>query len=465
MKKKALFILLMIFLCCSDYLAWSQTKAEIEELKNLLQGGNYVTMVNRISKLRQKEYYKNAFMDYCLAVGYCRLNKPELSNEWFSHILNSYDNLSVKKRNDLKALNKSCMGGNEITPSVDAMKTYLKSIGSEGFEGPSGAGIESKMGIPSTTAKVEEMDFENLTFDTQNRKFNLDQKKEAKKYYSSVINDENYISDTTANLLIFYPKSKINISAQIASLEEYYNYYKKAFSLEESNRLITIFYCPDRNQLNSISSKIHKIKVPVSTFGYASSADLVMIGIANTFWLGAMKHELFHLIIKSFVGDIPPWLDEGTACYFESSNLKNDKLTVNLHNYRSDLLGKARLLNQEFHINSPKIDSLINYNWQQFSGKPGDLLIQSSLHYSFSFALVAFIASENKLEKVMDGFRNRTRQETIPVNNGEEELTVLHLRSANEILEEAMQKSVPEIQQSFEAWCKKTFGLNPYGTF
>jgi hypothetical protein len=458
---KALLILLLFFVS-SIGLVSPQTKAEITELKTLLQSGKYVTLVNRVSQLRKKEYYKNAFMDYCLAVGYCRLSKPDLSTEWFNHILNSYDNLSVQKRKELKELNETCMGGSAVTTSVDAMKSFLKTIGNEVFEGPSGAGIESKMGIPSVTAKVEELDFENLTFDTENRKFNLNEKAAAKKYYSKLINDQSYISDTTANLLVFYPNTKINISAQIAELDAYYRYYKREFNLQESNRLITVFYCPNRTQLNLISQRIHKIKVPESTYGYASSADLVMIGIASSAWLGAMKHELFHLMIKSFVGDIPAWLDEGTACYFESSNLKNTGLTVNLHNYRTNLLQNTNFLKNEYHIGSPLVSTLVNYNWQQFSGKPGDLLIQSSVHYSYSFALVAFIASQNKLSKVMEAYRNRTTEEIIAGQNGEEDLTVLHIRSGEEILTQAMEMPMEGIQQSFESWLSKSLGFNPY---
>ena len=461
MKKKAIFILLVFYFIPINW-ANSQTRAEIDELKNLLQNAKYISLVNRVCELRKKDYYKNAFMDYCLAVGYCRLKKPNLSNEWFNHILNSYDNLSGKKRTELKELNETCMGGAAISPSVDAMKSYLKTIGSEGFEGPSGAGIESKMGIPSVTARVEELDFENLSFDSENRKFNLNEKVAAKKYYSNLIDDKSYISDTTSNLLIFYPDTKINISAQIATLEKYYVYYKKLFKLQDVNRLITVFYCPNRTHLNLISSKIHKIQIPESTFGYASSADLVMIGIANFAWLGAIKHELFHLMIKSFIGDIPAWLDEGVACYFESSNLKNDNLSVNLHNYRSDLLKKANFLKSKYHIESPLVNELIDYNWQQFSGKPGDLLIQSSLHYSYSFAFVSFIASHNKLDKVMEAYRNRTTEEIIPGKTGEEDLTVLHIRSNSDILSLAMEMPINQIQKSFESWCSKSLGFNPY---
>ncbi|WP_026897585.1 hypothetical protein [Daejeonella oryzae] len=461
MKKKAFFIVIVLSFVALHSVN-SQTKAEIDELKILLQSGKYVSLVNRTSQLRKKEYYKNAFMDYCLAVGYCRLNKPELSTEWFNHILNSYDNLSGKKRSELKQLNQSCMGGTAIAPSVDDMKSFLKTIGSEVFEGPGGAGIESKMGIPSASARVEELDFENLSFDTENRKFNLNEKAAAEKYYSNLINDESYRSDTTANLLIFYPNSKINISAQIKALEEYYLYFKKEFKLQEVNRLITVFYCPNRTQLNLISSKIHKIKIPESTFGYASSADLVMMGIANFAWLGAMKHELFHLMIKSFVGDIPAWLDEGTACYFESSNLSSNKLTVNLRNYRSDLLRKSNMLKSEYEINSPPVTSLVNYNWQQFSGKPGDRLIQSSLHYSYSFAFVAFIASQNKLNEVMEAYRNRTTEEKIPGKPGEEDLTVLHIRSNSDILTQVLGMPMDDIQKNFESWCTKSLGFNPY---
>ena len=149
-----------------------------EQLFSLLQQGKYVELVNKVSSLREKEYYKNAFMDYCLAYGYCQLGKSAISGEWFDHILASYNNLSPAKRLELLELKRSCTNNQTTALPIDALFGFLRGMTSDGFEG-NGAGIESKMGIPSLSDRVEEFDFEHLTFDSQNRKFTLQKKKEA----------------------------------------------------------------------------------------------------------------------------------------------------------------------------------------------------------------------------------------------------------------------------------------------
>src|SRR4030095_1957506 len=429
-----------------------------DELFGLLNDGKYKELVNKVCALREKEYFKNAFMDYCLAYGYCQLNKPSVSGEWFDHILNSYNSLSTKKRAELTELKQSCTSSQSAPQSVGALIGFLRDMSSEGFEG-NRAGIESKMGIPSLSDTVTEFDFEHLTFDTQKRRFTLQQKKEALLYYQGLIVNSGMKADTTNHFLVFFPDNANAITGQMAELEKYYAYYSSAFGLEESNRLITIFYCTTRNNFNDIAKQVHNIPVPKSTFGYASSIDLVMLGIASQAWLGAMKHELFHLMIRSFIGDIPAWLDEGAACFFEASTL-TDTVRTNLarSNYRISLLyyglnaGRSEMAHfagEEIRI--PSIKEVINYTWQEFSGKPGDKMIRSSFNQSLSYAFVSSLMERNLLTKTMNAFRNRSFKET--PGNETEGVTVLHIRPTNELIAGVTKMNATELQADFDRWC------------
>ena len=452
-------ILLVICIFLIEFHVSAQQKEE--QLFSLLQQGKYVELVNNVSSLREKEYYKNAFMDYCLAYGYCQLGQSAISGEWFDHILASYNNLSTDKRRELRELKESCTNNQTAALPTDALFGFLRGMTSDGFEG-NGAGIESKMGIPSFSDRVEEFDFEHLTFDSQNRKFTLQQKKEAYSYYQKLLKDPSVKFDTTSHFLIFYPSNAVAIKTQIKELEEYYNYYRREFNLQESNRLITVFYCNNRAAFNDVAQNIHNIPVPKSTFGYASSIDLVMLGIANAAWLGAMKHELFHLMIRSFIGDIPAWLDEGTACFFESSSLKKEAVTNNLSwsNYRLRLLNNTNEIkyqiksnqNEEFII--PSLQQLTNYNWEEFSGRKGDLMIKASYNQSLSFAFVSYLNERKLLDKTMEAFRNRSFIET-PSGIETEGLVMLHIRPTDELLMNVTGMNLIEIQTDFDKWCKQ----------
>ena len=432
-----------------------------DELFSLLRQGKYHELVNKTCSLREKEYFKNAFMDYCLAYGYCQLNKPSLSREWFDHLLVSYNNLSTNKRNELRKLKESCINTNTTVRPTNALFSFLRGMSPEGFEGNS-SGIESKMGITSVTDTVKEFDFEHLTFDAKNRKFTKKQKEEALAYYRNLIAKPAFSVDTTDHFLVFYPNNALAIKNHLKQLEEYYSYYNLTFNLNNSDRLITVFYCTNREDFTEVAERLHKIPVPKSTFGYASSADLVMLGIANAAWLGAMKHELFHLVIRSFIGDIPAWLDEGTACYFESSNLHGNIATTNFSwtNYRVNLLRRMDYVrseirsNQKTEISVPSLKQLTNYNWQEFSGISGDLMIKASLHQSLSYAFVSYLNEKKLLSKTIEAFRNRAFIEapTALETNG---LTILHLRTNDEILKMVTGMNEDEIQLEFKQWCKQ----------
>jgi hypothetical protein len=320
------------------------------------------------------------------------------------------------------------------------------------------------LGIPSLSDRVADVNFEHTTFDTKNRQFTQQQKAEASRYYKGVLDDESYNCDSTEHLLVFYSKNAVNIKKQIRELEQYYEYYCKEFNLGESNRLITMFYCSGRSDFNTVAGKVHNMNVPASTFGYASSSDLVLLSIANAVWLGAMKHELFHLMIRSFVGDIPAWLDEGIACYYESSEIKNNKATVNMRNYRTNIFTQLGYMRHEANdeLPVPTVEQFTNYSWQQFSGAPGDLMIKASLNYSVSYVFIKFLSDNQKLLDVVRGFRNRTYEETINQNDGGELLTVMHIKPSNEILAEVMGMDMTTIQSAFEGWCSENLKVNPY---
>ncbi len=460
---KIIILFLAIILVTNSGPLSAQTEPEIQELNMLLEQQRYTALVNKVCALRKKEYYKNAFLDYCLAYGYCQLNRPQLSTEWFDHLLVSYNGFSSEGRSELKRMRSSCQTRESASSVAGDMINYLRAMNSEGFDGNQ-AGIESKMGIPSLSDRVSEIDFEHTTFDTKNRQFTQQQKAEACKYFKGLINDDSYSCDSSKHLLVFYSDNALKIKSHIREMEEYYQYYSKEFNLGESNRLITVFYCTNRSGLDFIAEKIHNIDVPGSTFGYASSADLVLLSIANSVWLGAMKHELFHLMIRSFIGDIPAWLDEGIACYYESSGLDNNVASVNMRNYRTNIFRSLDMMRDESNdeLPVPTVENFTNYSWQQFSGLPGDLMIKASLNYSISYVFVKFLSDNNKLLTVVDAFRNRTFTETQTGDEAGEELTILHIRPGNEILTTALGMEMDQIQAAFEVWCVENLDVNPY---
>jgi len=467
MKTLILFISMIAVTAFAGNQALSQDKEEIDQLLQLLNENRYGQLINKVSEMRQKAYYKNAFMDYCLAYGYCRLNMPDNSREWFNHILKSYNTINVQKESELIQLRNECSMPLTTSNPTFTMVNYLSSMSSDGFEG-NNAGIESKMGVPSITDRVTEIDFENATFDAANRQFNLNEKKDAWDYYNNLMSSAGgtYQHDTTNHLLVVYSTAAGIIKSQIQALENYYNYYNREYGIGSEERLITVFYFSNRSEFDRAASKLHNIQVPSSTFGYASSADLILTGIANSSWLGALKHELFHLMIRSSIGDVPPWMDEGIACLYESSSLNSatGKAAFNMMNYRTNTLERLDIVRMESHepLPLPTVDEFINFSWLDFSGRPGDLMMKASINYSISYVFSKYLHDKGKLAPIMDAYRNRTYKETQNTSVPGEEITVIHVMPANQLIERTMQMNLNEIQQDFENWCSQNIGGNPY---
>jgi hypothetical protein len=468
MKRIVLLVLITLWGAISGIIH-AQTEQEIEEISTLLKQGEYSLLVNKVCSMRENEYYKNAFMDYCLAFSYCQLGYNQISAEWFDHLMDNYNSISSAKRQELNQLKAKCQNLTEpkstAADNAEDMFKFLTAMNPEGYDNlQAGIEIHQKMGIPNVKERVAEVDYEHAIFNAKNPQFTQRQKSEAYNYYQGLQGLNSLKCDSTRHLLFLYPPDTRSVRSQTSKLEDYYEYYRRSFDLGESNRLITVFYCEHRSTLDTIARKVHNINVPESTYGYASSSDLVMLGIASPAWLGAMKHELFHLMIRSFIGDIPAWLDEGIACCYESSSLMNNQVKVNMDNYRTELLRELNMMRYSARdsLPLPTVELLTNFNWQRFSGNPGDLKIKASINYSLSFVFVKFLMDNGILPQMVYAFRNRSiKQMQIPVNGGES-LTILQLQSSNEILTRIMHTDMNQLQSYFENYCKKILRLNPY---
>lgn len=467
MKRIIHFCIPIIFFCAISLNAYGQKKEDIDHLSRLLDEQKYTRLANEVSRMRQKAYYKNVFMDYCLAYSYCKLNMPSDSRIWFDHIIKNYNSLDAEKENQLIQLRNECTANPQTTSGVSSLKEFITALNNDGFEGNS-AGIESKLGIPSLTDRVVEIDYEQATFDVVNRQFAQSQKDNAWEYFRGILGSEsnNYRRDSTKHLLIIYSKQAGDIKKQMIQLENYYQYYNKVYGLGDDNRLITVFYFNSRNELTSSSQKLHNIKVPNSIFGYASSADLILTGIASRLWLGALKHELFHLMIRSYIGDTPPWMDEGIACLFESSNLKaEDDISFNTDNYRTTLLRRFNIIRQESEEidDLPTINQIVNFNWRDFSGHPGDLMIKASINYSISYLFSKYLLEKGKLKTILDAYQNRTYTLESSTNNTPgESLIIMKLRTTEQLFDETLGMNMSDIQTDFEKWCMSSLRFNPY---
>jgi hypothetical protein len=73
--------------------------------------------------------------------------------------------------------------------------------------------------------------------------------------------------------------------------------------------------------MHALALNLHGLDVADSMIGYSLAEDQSMLGVTRGKYIGTLGHELFHLMVRDRNGDIPPWLEEGIAALYETTNI------------------------------------------------------------------------------------------------------------------------------------------------
>lgn len=108
-----------------------------------------------------------------------------------------------------------------------------------------------------------------------------------------------------------------------------------------------------------------------------------------------LAHEELHLFIENiFKNDAPIWLNEGMACYYETSAFSNGNFTTNIKNKGRLGIAKNALGAKEW----PEIKDLLRMPYDKFYGQ------SSSVNYAASWCLIYYL--KNKNEEAFKYFMN-----------------------------------------------------------
>ena len=146
-------------------------------------------------------------------------------------------------------------------------------------------------------------------------------------------------------------------------LEQYLAFLERDFGITLPATYVTVYMVPTSQELMKIAERLHGLRVSYSTLGYSFLDDMsVLVVVPNEFTVGTIKHELFHLAVRSYFGDIPPWLDEGMAGLYEVSQFEGKKVR-GLPNWRGKVLNE--LMKKKPGIR-PTIAQLVESSWFAF---------------------------------------------------------------------------------------------------
>lgn len=142
------------------------------------------------------------------------------------------------------------------------------------------------------------------------------------------------------------------------TLSRYLRFLQTAYDIAPPPHYIAVYLVPSHHAVHKLAADIHGLDVSRATVGYTFVDDLSVVGAVPRNAPGTILHELFHLLVRQQFGDIPQWLDEGTASLYEVSGRNGDHY-FGLPNWR------GRVLSQLWR-DRPSVAELIRTEWFLF---------------------------------------------------------------------------------------------------
>ena len=221
--------------------------------------------------------------------------------------------------------------------------------------------------------------------------------------------------------------------------------------LRAPDKLITVYILPDQPALRQTAQLVHGIRLPDPNIGYSNLSDLSLLGLGDAQQLGTLYHELFHLIIRTDLGDIPAFLDEGLASLYSVSKWENEKLVGDHRPWRLEELEEARSA-KDMLLKIPPLEKLISYSWNEFDGQETKNVCQVAVNYALSNFLMIYLQEKKLLQKIVTAFKNRP---FIPQDD-------LEPKSNLQIFEEVVTDSIKNFTKKFDVWFKNKYNFDLY---
>jgi hypothetical protein len=418
----------------------SQIAVDFNHFTQLYNEGKYQQLYDEAKAIRNMPYGKIWKIDYFISKALCASGYSSEAKQAFNYTLSAYKgNLDTKQFNFLMKERDACL--TSLSPAEIPSTVLSNLISLNTF-----ANVSGKMGYVvncNSEAGAFDADTSFHSEDLENRLFPLEDTVKAVAYYTKLLGS-GYKVRVGGRYVFIIPASSsfANLSNVTRMLEDAYNFYSENFHLRKPDKIIAVYLMGNEENLRTIAKKVHGMNLPNRNIGYSCLADLSLLGTSSPYTIGTIYHELFHLMVRTDVGDIPGWLDEGTACLFETSSWENGVLKGQVSQWRTEIF-KGLMI--------PRLTSLIENNWDEFSVSPELNACDVALNYALSKHFAIYLQQNGWLPDVITAFKERKNVLEDTASQNESDF---------EVLERALHKSMPEIQSEFDAWMQSTFNLH-----
>ncbi|MEP6596705.1 MAG: hypothetical protein ABJA71_12200 [Ginsengibacter sp.] len=448
MRSVILFIICLPLLTPSSF---AQKKVNRQYFINLLNAGEYDKVFDTATKLRKQVYGKNAVIDYFIAKSLCLDGYKEKSTYCFNCIIRNFKLSGGKKdfiQQEINTCNTPANREEEVLVTNPDF-SYINNVSLPE------AGVSGKMGrVYNCFSKEQTINLNSMVSpdELESRLFSINQKKNAIQKIKSVVNN-NYKIDTSGRYVFVTSKNSSLDSVSYAAerLEQAYMFFVNYYGLRAPDKLLTVYILPDQIALRQTAKLVHGIQLPDPNIGYSNLSDLGLLGLGDSKHLGTMYHELFHLIIRTDLGDIPAFLDEGLASLYSVSRWDDKKLIGDHRSWRLDELKEARYATDKF-LKIPPLDKLINYSWDEFDGQETKNVCQVAVNYALSNFVMIYLQEKNLLQQMVTAFKNRP---FVPLDTAKSKSNV-------QLFAEVVNDSIKKFASKFDLWFKDRYNFDLY---
>jgi hypothetical protein len=446
--------LFIVFIVCLAMLlpsAQAQKKVDRQYFINLLNAGEYDKVFDSCTRLRKEVYGKNAVVDYFIAKSLCLDGYKDKSAYCFNCIIKNFKLSGAKKSFIQEEITTCTAPAAEEAATVAATPdfSYINNVSLPE------ASVGGKMGkVYDCFTQNQTMNLSSMVSaeELESRLFTVNKKTAAIKKIKSIA-DERYKIDTGGRYVFVtlkkYPLDSVSYAA--SQLEKAYRFFVSYYGLRAPDQLLTVYMLRDQNALRQTAKLVHGIILPDPNIGYSNLSDLSLLGIGDAKHLGTMYHELFHLVVRTDVGDIPAFLDEGLASLYSVSKWKNDTLLGDYRPWRLEELQEAKHATDK-QLQIPPLDKLINYSWDEFDGVETKNVCQVAVNYALSNFIMIYLQEKKLLQQMVNAFKNRPFVPDDPAN----------VKTNVQIFEAVVKDSIINFTGKFDDWFSKLYNFSLY---
>lgn len=440
---------LLLLTVLSPLNCFAQSPADIIRYERLLKDKKYEVLFDECEAALKEPYGKTSHLvSFYLAQSLCRAGYEQNGKEWFRYIKRK---LPIDKafEEELNVASKNC--GIESSGSQRNKVTVLIS------KSYAPAGVSGKGGFEIDCDKAMYENYEKLrTNDSLGKRvFMTHQKEEALRSLRSFLPEEAYKIDTSGRFMVVYDNQfnlfQKDVSAITEELEFAYQFFMRKYALRQIDKLFTIYLVRSHADLRVVASKVHDISISSGNIGYSSLNDLSLLAIAKPGQVGTLFHELFHLMIRSEVGDISPWLDEGMACLYSVYDVEGQELRGSENTWRVFYLKMLLGLRSRTSLTVPSLAQLLNFNWEEYQGGEQTNFCLASVNYALSNIFLLYLQHKGLESEVIRTFKNKSQLVGYPRSPGPDDVT---------LIEHIFKKDIELISQEFYAWLKERYNID-----